>query len=90
MNKPTRIVMLVQNCGYPDDMRMQMEAWSFIADGYAVTVICPAGRSRRFHEVLDGVRVYRFPKPWDLGGFVGYLCEYAYSLAVTFVLSLWM
>jgi glycosyltransferase involved in cell wall biosynthesis len=82
--------MLVQNCGYPDDMRILMEAQSLRSAGCNVTVICPTGRSRRFHEMLDGVRVYRFPKPWDLGGFIGYLCEYAYSLAITFVLSMWV
>jgi len=85
-----RVLMLVQNCGYPDDMRILMEAQSLHAAGNEVTVICPAGRTRRFHETLDGVRVYRFPKPWDLGGFVGYVCEYLYSFAATFILSLWV
>ena len=37
--------------------------------GYAVTVICPTSSSRRFSEVVAGVRVYRFPKPWEIGGF---------------------
>jgi len=82
--------MLVQNCGYPDDMRILMESQSLYKAGYAVTVICPTSGSRKFSEIIDGVRVYRFPRPLEIGGLIGYLLEYAYCLAATFVLSLWV
>jgi len=41
-----------------------------------------------WREILDGVRVYRFPAPSVANGFLGYLWEYGYSMAATFALSL--
>jgi glycosyltransferase involved in cell wall biosynthesis len=82
--------MLVENSGYGDDMRVDMESRSLHNAGYAVTVIGPSGRSRRFFENDNGIRVYRYPRPWNFGGLIGYLWEYSYSLVVTFALSLWV
>jgi len=84
---PGRILMLLENESYPDDTRVMLEAESLHYAGYELTVICPTGLSRRLHDCVDGVHVYRYPKPWELGGFVGYLWEYGYSLVMAFVLS---
>ena len=84
------ILMLVENSGYPNDMRVVMESRSLHNAGYEVTIICPRSRSLPYREIDNGVRVYRYPRPWEIGGFVGYVWEYAYSLVVTFVLSLWV
>jgi glycosyltransferase involved in cell wall biosynthesis len=34
--------------------------------------------------------VYRYPKPWQLRGLVGYVWEYGYSLTLTFIISLYV
>ncbi|MGE0376065.1 MAG: glycosyltransferase family 4 protein [Planctomycetaceae bacterium] len=85
-----RILMLLENESYPDDTRVGLEARSLQGAGYEVTVICPTGDRRTKHEVIDGVRIYRYPRPWAIGGFVGYFLEYAYSMAVAFVVSLFV
>jgi glycosyltransferase involved in cell wall biosynthesis len=85
-----RILMLLQNESYPDDTRVELEARSLREAGYQVTVVCPTGISSRFHENVAGVHVYRYLKPWEVGGFVGYVWEYAYSLAMALVVSLYV
>jgi glycosyltransferase involved in cell wall biosynthesis len=86
----TRVLMLVENDSYPDDTRIVLESETLRDAGHAVTVICPTGIYRRFHETLGGVQVYRYPKPREPGGFVGYLWEYGYSLAVTWLIALYV
>jgi len=83
-----RVLMLLENNPYPEDMRVRREAISLTAAGYDVTVICPAPKGRPWYETIDGVRAYRFRAPASGDGFLGYLWEYGYSLAATFFLSL--
>jgi len=83
-----RVLMLLENSLYPHDSRVHAEATTLAGAGYQVTVITPAYRGQRFHEVLDGVRVYRFPFRTSGRGFLGYLWEYGYSMVATFVVSL--
>jgi glycosyltransferase involved in cell wall biosynthesis len=85
-----RILMLLQNESYPDDTRVELEGRSLREAGYQVIVICPTGISSKFYENVAGVHVYRYPKPWELCGFVGYVWEYAYSLAMAFTVSLYV
>jgi glycosyltransferase involved in cell wall biosynthesis len=85
-----RILMLLENESYPDDSRVPLEADSLRDAGYHVTVICPTGTSRKKYENVNGVDVYRYPKPRELNGLAGYLWEYSYSLAMTFVISLYV
>ena len=90
MSKPKRILMLLENNSYPDDTRVILEAESLTAAGFDVTVICPTGDSTKWYEVVDGVRVYRYPCPAELNGFGGYIWEYSYSFVATFVISIWV
>jgi glycosyltransferase involved in cell wall biosynthesis len=85
-----RILMLLENESYPDDTRVALECRCLCDAGYEVSVICPTGVSRRRYEFVHGVRVYRYPKPWELPGFAGYVWEYGYSLTLTFWLSLYV
>jgi glycosyltransferase involved in cell wall biosynthesis len=80
--------MLLENEAYPHDGRVRLEARSLAAAGYRVSVICPSARGQRWHEALDGVRVYRFPAPPPGNGFLGYLWEYGYSVVATLALSI--
>jgi glycosyltransferase involved in cell wall biosynthesis len=83
-----RILMLLENLPFPQDVRVRREAAALVQAGYRVTVICPAGKEQPFHEELNGVQVYRYPAPPSANGFIGYLAEYAYSMIASFVLSL--
>jgi glycosyltransferase involved in cell wall biosynthesis len=84
----TRVVMLVENCSYPRDIRVRREAEALTNAGLEVTVICPALEGQPREEVLKGVRIYRYAAPPEVSGQLGYFVEYGYSLAVTFVLAL--
>ena len=82
------ILMLLENNPFPRDARVRQEAKALIGAGYQVTVICPMGKKQPWQEVVDGVRVYRYPAPPPGDGMLGYIWEYGYSLLASFVLSL--
>ena len=84
----SRVLMLLENAPYPRDRRVYHEATTLVDAGYQVTVICPSISGQPWHEILDGVSVYRFPAPRAAKGFVGYLWEYVYSMTAIFILSL--
>jgi glycosyltransferase involved in cell wall biosynthesis len=65
-----------------------LEAATLLGAGYQVSVICPSAPGQSWHEVIDGVYVYRYPAPPDGNNFLGYLWEYGYSLLATFAISL--
>lgn len=85
-----RILMLLENESMPDDNRVLLEAESLDAAGYQVTVICPTGEFTAKHEWIDNIRVYRYPKPIEIGGFVGYVWEYGYSLTMMWIISIYV
>ena len=85
-----RVLMLLENQPYPQDHRVRREAVALARAGYRVSVICPATRAQVCHEVVDGVRAYRFRSPAPAEGFFGYLLEYGYCTAMSFFLSLWI
>ena len=83
-----RVLMLVENNSYPQDFRVRQEARALAEAGYQVTVISPARPGQRWRETIDGVRVYRYPAPWETSGVLGYVFEYGYSTLALFILSL--
>lgn len=85
-----RVLMLVENNSYPKDPRVRKEAQALIKAGYRVTVISPAERKQKYHEVINGVDVYRFPGPPPADTVVSYLIEYVYSMAAMFCLTCWI
>jgi glycosyltransferase involved in cell wall biosynthesis len=89
MSKPARnrILMLLENLPFPQDLRVRREANALAAAGYRVTVICPAHKGQPFRETVNGVRVLRYPAPPNANGFWGYLWEYGYSMLASFLLS---
>ena len=90
VNRSLRILMILENASLPDDSRVWMESQSLHQAGYEITVICPTGERKSFSENLDGVRVYRYPRPIEFGGILGYLFEYAYSMALAMMYSLFV
>lgn len=89
-NRPARVLMLVENCSYPRDVRVRREAETLADAGCEVFVICPALKDQAHREVLNRVRVYRYAPIPEVRGQAGYVAEYGYSLLVTLVLALWI
>lgn len=83
-----RILMLLENLPFPQDLRVRREAFALTSAGYLVTVICPSGKGQPSREIVNGVAVYRYPAPPPAQGLLSYLWEYAYSMAASFWLSL--
>ncbi len=83
-----RILMLLENCPYPQDIRVRNESISLTKSGYQVVVVCPMKKRQKWQETINDVRVYRYPAPPSADGFLGYIVEYSYSLIAAFLFSL--
>jgi glycosyltransferase involved in cell wall biosynthesis len=83
----TRVLMLLENDCFPQDNRVYLEATTLVEAGLRVAVICPRKSGQAWQEMLDGVRVYRYPAPPTVNGFLGYAWEYGYSTLAAFLLS---
>ncbi|BBZ79564.1 glycosyltransferase WbuB [Mycolicibacterium anyangense] len=83
------ILILVENLSVPFDRRVWQESCALVDAGFEVTVICPAGvnRDHLSEEVLNGIRILRYPLRPAAGGPTGYLREYALALWHTLKLA---
>lgn len=81
-NRRRHILILVENLSVPFDRRVWQESRALTDAGFEVTVICPTGADRDFllEEVIDGVRILRYPLRPAAGGPGGYLREYGLAL----------
>jgi glycosyltransferase involved in cell wall biosynthesis len=79
----TRILIIVQNLPVPFDRRVWLECQALVSDGHEVAVVCPKGDDDPDYQVLDQVELYKYRGYAPGGSRLGYLCEYAYSLAAT-------
>ena len=86
--KRDRILMLLENLPFPQDVRVRREAFALSSAGCQVAVICPSAKGQPSREAIHGVCVYRYPAPTAGNGFFAYLWEYAYSMAASAALSL--
>jgi glycosyltransferase involved in cell wall biosynthesis len=71
------VVMILENCGYPLDARVRMEAESLVDSGFSVTVVAPRERGQPVRDVIGGVRVRRFRMKDGNGRLFGTAVEYA-------------
>jgi glycosyltransferase involved in cell wall biosynthesis len=78
------VVMVLENCGYPLDARVRLEAESLVESGLSVEVLAPREPGRPVRELIRGVRVTRFPLPEGHGKLPGTAIEY---LAASFVIT---
>jgi glycosyltransferase involved in cell wall biosynthesis len=84
-----RILMLLENNPYSQDIRVKREARALAGAGYQVTVICPRPKKGQAFEVVDpNIHLYQYPPPGGGGGVLSYLWEYGYSALMMFLLSL--
>ena len=86
MAQAKKILILVENLPVPLDRRVWMEATTLVDAGYQVSVICPKGKYSAFYEVMQNVRIYRYPLP-SLESVLGHFLEYAIALPFTFFLT---
>lgn len=85
-----RVLMLLENNPFPQDVRVRQEAKALVTAGYEVSVICPSAKGQKWIDTVDGVTVYRYPAPPSINRMMGYLLEYGYSMVAIFGLSLWV
>lgn len=83
-----RVLMVVENNGYPTDTRVRIEALALTAAGYDVTVIAPNPDHQPSAETIDGVRVRRYPPPPSGTGLWAYVGEYGFATAVSLLMVL--
>jgi len=90
MSDTPKVLLLVENNGYPRDFRVRREAHALRDHGFKVSVVCPREGTERWHEELDGVAVYRFPAPPGGAGLLSYALEFGYATFAMLVVSLWV
>ena len=83
-----RILIVVQNLPVPLDRRVWLECQALTSAGYGVSVICPKGPGDPSFEVLDGVRIHKYPPPPAAKGLFAYLYEFVYCWLWTAYLAL--
>jgi glycosyltransferase involved in cell wall biosynthesis len=71
------VVMVLENNGYPHDIRVRNEAEALVRAGHAVTVIAPREPGQIRREIVGGVAVRRVRIPAADGSVTGILREYA-------------
>ncbi len=82
------ILIIVQNLPVLIDRRVWLECQALVANGYAVSVICPRGEGEAIHELNSGVHIYRYRPAPQAVGVLGFALEFAYSWVCTAILSL--
>jgi glycosyltransferase involved in cell wall biosynthesis len=91
-SKACKVLMLIENLSFPWDRRMRHLGFALQEAGYEVRVICPKGENqdRSSYEVIQGVKVYRYPMLYQASGGFGYLFEYSWALLCTALLSVFV
>jgi glycosyltransferase involved in cell wall biosynthesis len=85
-----KVLIIVENSVVPGDPRVWKEACTLQRSGYQVTVLCPRKRSKEWHEVIEGVHIYRHPHFKDGNTSFGYLREYGCALIWEFIYAWWI
>jgi glycosyltransferase involved in cell wall biosynthesis len=86
-----KILIIVENLPVPFDTRVWKEAVSLQSNGYDVTVLCPRAKGyMRWHEVIEGVHIYRHPMPKEGNGVLGHLLEYGCALFWESLYAFWI
>jgi glycosyltransferase involved in cell wall biosynthesis len=84
-----RILMVVENCGYPRDTRVRHEAETLVEAGYKVSVLCPREHNQPWQQTINGVQAYRYPAPPAGSGLLGYVIEFGYAMIIITLFILW-
>jgi len=89
MQRPRRVLIIVENLAVPFDRRVWLEATTLQRHGYDVSVICPRmnGHTSRY-EKLENIHIYRYRALPDATNAVGFGLEFAWCFLATALLSL--
>jgi glycosyltransferase involved in cell wall biosynthesis len=86
-----KVLIIVENLPVPFDGRVWKEARSLHTSGYVTTVLCPKGKGHEEgYECLDGIHIYRHPKPREGNRKLGYVWEYFSALFWEILYSWWI
>ena len=88
--RPLNVLLLLENHVYPLDVRVKPHAEALVAQGYKVTVISPGRKDYPSSEVLNGVRVYRYPAIFAEKSKLAYILEYSIAIFFLTLLTLWV
>jgi glycosyltransferase involved in cell wall biosynthesis len=89
MTKMPKVLMLIENCPVPEDLRVWDEAMALRDAGVAVSIIGPKGRNQQESYIcLEGIHIYRYRLPLQATSMKGYCVEYGLALLMTLFLSL--
>jgi glycosyltransferase involved in cell wall biosynthesis len=78
-DRPPHVLLVVENVSLAHDHRLRKQAAALVADGYRVSVIC---RRDSGNDAVHGVRLHEYRAPVDGDSKLGFVREYAYSLAM--------
>jgi glycosyltransferase involved in cell wall biosynthesis len=84
-----RVVTLLENNPYPADARVRPHMEALVAAGCHVTVIALHRRGQPWQEIVNGVRVYRFPLPRGTNA-TAYALEFLCATILSTMLTLWV
>jgi len=89
MQKPRKVLMLVENISVPPDPRVWAEATTLRDAGYQVSIICPKGNTihREPYICRKHIHIYRYGLPQISSRSLAYIVEYSLALLMTFLLS---
>jgi glycosyltransferase involved in cell wall biosynthesis len=82
-----RVLMLIENVPLARDHRLRKQAAALLASRFEVTVICQRDPGNK--ACVPGVRVLEYPAPPEGSGLLAFAWEYAYSVVMATVLTLW-
>ncbi|MEO0146490.1 MAG: glycosyltransferase family 4 protein [candidate division WOR-3 bacterium] len=86
-----RVLIIIENLPAPFERRVWEQAKALRKAGYVVSVISPKGKGfNKWHEVIDGIHIYRHPLPIEAANIPAYLFEYPWAVAWQFILAVWI
>lgn len=87
-----RVLIIVENSPVPHDTRVWKEAQALQRNGYEVTVLSPRGKKgcEKGFEILEGIHIYRHPRPKEREGGLGYLLEYGTAFLFECIYAWWI
>jgi len=86
-----RVLIIIENLPVPFERRVWQQAKALRRAGYIVSMISPKGKGfTKWHEVIDGIHIYRHPLPVEASDIPAYLFEYPWAVAWQFILAVWI
>lgn len=85
-----KVLYLIENVPYELDSRVRRQSDAAKKMGASCIVICPAGKTFRFHQKIHDVHVYSYKKPGFGEGFASHILEYISSILSHMLLTFYV